>query len=56
MELLESQVVLSHGDHVKTEVETGKSVKLANALLLTDFSASSELALPCAVALAHQYQ
>jgi nucleotide-binding universal stress UspA family protein len=55
MEFLESHAVLSHGDHVKTEVETGKSVKLANALLLTDFSPSSELALPCAVALAHQY-
>src|SRR5580765_6177363 len=32
-----------------------KHISLGNALLLTDFSPSSEIALPCAVMLARQY-
>jgi nucleotide-binding universal stress UspA family protein len=55
MELIQPQAVLSRRDEVIAEPEGGTKVRLANALVLTDFSPSSELALPCAVALAGQY-
>lgn len=38
------------------QLNSGKRISLGNALLLTDFSSSSELALPCAVVLAGQYE
>jgi len=38
-----------------SKVDRRKTIRLGNALMLTDFSPSSELALPYAVALAHQY-
>jgi nucleotide-binding universal stress UspA family protein len=41
---------------VAAEPRTAKRVRLGNSLLLTDFSPSSELALPYAVALARQYK
>jgi nucleotide-binding universal stress UspA family protein len=56
MELLDAGTVMSGEESsVLPKPETGKRIGLANALLLTDFSPSSELALPYAVALAHQY-
>lgn len=56
MELLDVGTVMSGEEFsVLPKPETGKRVGLANALLLTDFSSNSELALPYAVALAHQY-
>jgi len=56
MELLDAGTVMS-GDEslVLPKSETDKHIRLANALLLTDFSSSSEPALHYAVALAHQY-
>jgi hypothetical protein len=56
MELLEAGTVMSSEECVAMpQAETAKRIRLANALLLTDFSSSSELALPYAVALARQY-
>ena len=56
MELLEAGTVVSCDLPVaQAQPETGKCIRLGNALLLTDFSPSSELALPYAVALARQY-
>jgi nucleotide-binding universal stress UspA family protein len=56
MELLEAGTVMSSEECMAMpQAETAKRIRLANALLLTDFSSSSELALPYAVALARQY-
>jgi nucleotide-binding universal stress UspA family protein len=56
MELLEAVTVVSGRESAATpQPETAKGIRLANALLLTDFSPSSERALPYAVALARQY-
>jgi len=56
MELLEAGTVMSGEESIiAPQPETTKRIRLANALLLTDFSPSSELALPYAVALARQY-
>jgi nucleotide-binding universal stress UspA family protein len=56
MELLEAGAVVSCDVPVaQPQPEAGKRIRLGNALLLTDFSASSELALPFAAALARQY-
>ncbi len=54
MELLDSVI---SGEHsvAMPQAEKARSIRLANALLLTDFSPSSELALPYAVAVARQY-
>jgi nucleotide-binding universal stress UspA family protein len=49
-----SQLVLAAAP--STQLVTGKRISLGNALLLTDFSPSSELALPWAVALASRYE
>jgi len=56
MELFEAGNVVSCDVLVaQPQPEAGKRIRLGNALLLTDFSASSELALPFAAALARQY-
>jgi nucleotide-binding universal stress UspA family protein len=56
MELLEAVTTVSGRKSVaRPQGDTAKGISLANALLLTDFSTSSELALPYAVALARQY-
>jgi nucleotide-binding universal stress UspA family protein len=56
MELLEAGSVMSgEGSLAMAQPETAQRVRLANALLLTDFSPNSELALPYAIALARQY-
>lgn len=49
-----SQVLTSPDTSARSN--SRKLMSLGNALLLTDFSPNSELALPCAVALAHQYE
>jgi nucleotide-binding universal stress UspA family protein len=56
MEILEAVTVMSCRESAAVPQRgLAKGTRLANALLLTDFSPSSELALPYAVALAHQY-
>jgi nucleotide-binding universal stress UspA family protein len=56
MELLEAGSVMSgEGSLAMAQPATAQRVRLANALLLTDFSPNSELALPYAIALARQY-
>jgi hypothetical protein len=56
MELLDAGTAMSGEESsVLPQPETGKHIRLANALLLTDFSPSSVPALPYAVASAHQY-
>jgi nucleotide-binding universal stress UspA family protein len=55
MELLEAGTAMSGEKSVAMPQPEAKRIRLANALLLTDFSPSSELALPYAVALAHRY-
>ena len=56
MELLEAGTVVSGDVPVaQPQPEAAKRIRLGNALLLTDFSASSELALPFAAVLARQY-
>ncbi len=55
MELIEAMTGISGECDAKQESETRKPVKLGNALLLTDFSPNSELALSYAVALVRQY-
>lgn len=49
------ELTLSPQAGPKPRVNGGKHISLGNALLLTDFSPSSEIALPCAVMLARQY-
>ncbi len=57
MELLEAVTTVSSRKSVsRPQGDTAKGISLANALLLTDFSPSSELALPYALALARQYR
>lgn len=56
MELLAAGTIGSGEKSIPTpKTDSARRVSLANALLLTDFSPSSELALPYAVALARQY-
>jgi universal stress protein family protein len=55
VELLEPQTVTSRRDGLIAEVDTRPKDRLANALVLTDFSPSSKIALPFAVGIAHQY-
>jgi nucleotide-binding universal stress UspA family protein len=57
MELLEAMTAGPREESdVTPEPGAAKSVKLRNSLFLTDFSPSSELALPYAVALAQRYR